>query len=87
MIVYWEGGVTKAFYHDNEGHLIHYNISISADKRRIVFLSEKSEGAPQYRLSYEDMQPGVARVVFEIAPPDKPSQFTTYVQAIVRRKS
>jgi hypothetical protein len=86
MIIYWETGATKAFYHDSEGHVIRYNISFSVDKRKIVFLSEKSEGSPQYRLTYEDLQPGTARVLFEIAPPDKPSQFTTYVQATVRRK-
>lgn len=77
---------TKAFYDDSEGHVIHYNVSFSPDKKQIVFLSEPSQGAPQYRLSYEDLQPGVAKVVFEIAPPNKPEQFATYVQATVKRK-
>ncbi len=86
MIVYREAGATKAFYHDSEGHTIRYNVSFSPDKKRIVFLSEKSEAAPQYRLTYEDVQPGTANVLFEIAPPDKPGQFATYVQANVHRK-
>lgn len=86
MIVYREAGVTKAFYDDNEGHVIHYSVNFSPDKKRIIFLSEKNVGAPRYRLTYEDLQPGTAGVLFEIAPPDKPDQFTRYIEATVRRK-
>jgi hypothetical protein len=86
MIVYHESGATKAFYSDNEGHVIRYGVSVSADKKRILFLSEKTPGAPQYRLTYEDMRPGAANIVFEIAPPDKPEQFAKYVEATVLRK-
>jgi len=77
---------TKAFYDDNEGHAIHYNVTFSPDKKRIVFLSEPSLGAPQYRLTYEDVQPGTAKVQFEIAPPEKSGVFATYVEATVHRK-
>ncbi len=87
MIIYHDRGATKAFYDDNEGHVIHYEVTVSPDKKEIVFLSEKGASGPQYRLTYDDMQPGVVRVVFEIAPPDKPGQFSTYVQATVHRKS
>ncbi|HEY6271787.1 MAG TPA: hypothetical protein VIX19_07325 [Terriglobales bacterium] len=77
---------TRAFYDDSEGHVINYDVNFSPDKKRIVFLSEASDGAPQYRLTYENVQPGTAKVMFEIAPPDKPGEFATYVQAMVRRK-
>lgn len=77
---------TKAFYDDNEGHVIHYNVNFSPDKKKVVFLSEPSPGAPQYRLTYEDVQPGTAKVLFEIAPPDKAGTFVTYVEATVHRK-
>jgi hypothetical protein len=87
MIIYRDAGATRAFYSDNEGHVIQYRISFSADLKKIVFLSEKNTGAPQYRLTYEDVQPGTARVIFEIAPPDKPDQFTKYVEAAVHRKT
>lgn len=86
MIVYREGDATKAFYDDNEGHVIHYNVSISADKKKIVLLSEKSAGAPQYRLSYENVAADTVKLAFEIASPDKPGQFTKYVEALVQRK-
>jgi hypothetical protein len=87
MIVYREAGATKAFYDDSEGHVIRYNVSFSPGKKKIVFLSERNEGAPQYRLTYEDVQPGTAKVIFEIAPPDKAGQFNIYVQATVHRKT
>ena len=77
---------TKAFYDDNEGHAIQYNVNFSADKKKIIFLSEPSSGAPQYRLTYEDVQPGTAKIQFEIAPSAKPGEFATYVAATVHRK-
>jgi hypothetical protein len=86
MIIYHEAGLTKAFYDDNEGHAIHYGVTLSADKKRIVFLSENPSG-PQYRLTYEDLQPGMAKVLFEIAPAGKPEQFAKYVEAVVHRKT
>jgi hypothetical protein len=77
---------TKAFYDDNEGHAIQYNVNFSPDKKKIIFLSEPNSGAPQYRLTYEDVQTGTAKVLFEIAPPAKPGDFATYVEATVHRK-
>lgn len=87
MIIYREGNAIRAFYDDNEGHAIHYGVTISADKKQIVFLSDQSAPGPQYRLTYEDLQAGAVKVIFEIAPPDKPGQFAKYVEATVRRKS
>jgi hypothetical protein len=87
MIIYHEGGATKAFYDDNEGHTIHYDVTVSPDKKEIVFLSEKGIPGPQYRLTYDDLQAGAVKVQFEIAPPDKPGQFTKYVEATVHRKT
>ncbi len=86
MVVYHEAGVAKAFYADNEGHVIHYRVSLSADKKRITFLSEQATGEARYRLTYEDVSLDTVKVVFEIAPPDKPDQFSKYVEGIVRRK-
>jgi hypothetical protein len=42
----------KAIYFDNEGHVIHYDVSIPASGTA-VFLSSPSQPGPQYRLSYE----------------------------------
>jgi hypothetical protein len=87
MIVYRDGNATRAFYDDNEGHAIHYVVNVSEDKRQIVFVSEQTTTGPQYRLTYQDFQPGAVKVLFEIAPPGKSGQFAKYVEATVHRKS
>jgi hypothetical protein len=45
------GQPLKAIYFDNEGHVIHYEVS-TPNPNSAVFLSEPSQG-PQYRLMYE----------------------------------
>jgi hypothetical protein len=86
MIIYHEGGAAKAFYTDSEGHVIRYGVTLSPDSKKLVFLSEKTSGSPQYKLSYVNVQPGRVKLTFEIAPPDKPEEFKTYVEAVVKRK-
>jgi hypothetical protein len=41
----------KAIYFDNEGHVIHYDVS-TPDSSTAIFLSEASSAAPQFRLIY-----------------------------------
>jgi hypothetical protein len=86
MIIYHDGSATKAFYSDSEGHAVHYNVAVSPGKKQIVFLSDQVAAGPQYRLTYEDLQAGAVKVLFEIATPDKPGQFARYVEATVHRK-
>jgi uncharacterized protein YaiE (UPF0345 family) len=54
LYVYEEapGQPLKAIYFDNEGHVIHYNVSTPTPSS-VVFLSESSRPGPQFRLSYE----------------------------------
>jgi hypothetical protein len=49
------GQPLKAIYFDNEGHVIHYNVSVPASTK-VEFLSEASQG-PQFRLTYELIGP------------------------------
>jgi hypothetical protein len=42
----------KAIYFDNEGHVIHYNVS-TPDPTTAMFISEPSQTRPQFRLVYE----------------------------------
>ncbi len=42
----------KAIYFDNEGHVIHYNVS-APEATTAQFLSDSSESGPQFRLIYE----------------------------------
>jgi hypothetical protein len=46
------GQALKAIYFDNEGHVIHYNVS-TPDATTTIFLSDGSQPGPQYRLMYE----------------------------------
>jgi len=49
------GQPLKAIYFDNEGHVIHYNVSVPAPTK-VEFLSEAAQG-PQFRLTYELIGP------------------------------
>ena len=46
------GQSLKANYFDNEGHVIHYNVS-TPDATTAIFLSDGSQPGPQFRLMYE----------------------------------
>jgi hypothetical protein len=46
------GQSLKAIYFDNEGHVIHYNVSVP-DATTAIFLSDGSQPGPQFRLMYQ----------------------------------
>jgi hypothetical protein len=46
------GQPLKAIYFDNEGHVIHYDVS-TPSATTAVFLSDSSQPGPQFRLMYE----------------------------------
>ncbi len=53
LYVYAEGaGPWKAIYFDNEGHVIHYDVT-TPNPNTAVFLSEGSTPGPRFRLVYE----------------------------------
>ena len=84
MIVYRESssGPTKAIYFDSEGHVIHYGVKVNTVAETVTFVSEPAAGGvPNYRLTYIGKGPDVVSIKFEIAPPDKPDQFQTYIEA------
>ena len=85
-IIYREAGVAKALYSDNEGRVIHYEVEFSPDKKKIVFISEKTVISRRYRLTYELIQPDLVKLVFETARQDNPDQFALYVEALAHRK-
>ncbi len=47
-----EGQPLRAIYFDNEGHVIHYEVSIP-NPNKAVFISDASLPGPQFRLVYE----------------------------------
>ena len=53
MVVYQEPDkTTRAIYFDNEGHVIHYVVSISKDQNTLTFISDASPTEPRFRFTY-----------------------------------
>jgi hypothetical protein len=83
MVLFHEGGATKAIYFDNEGHTIRY--TATAEANRLVFLSDPAPG-PRFRLTYDWATAGVLKISFEIAAPGE-TAFKTYVQGTAKKKA
>ena len=81
MVIYIDGGA-RAIYFDNEGHVIHYNVS-APSRHRVVFESDGTQPGPKYRLSYW-LEGELLKVTFEIAPPG--SDYKTYTSGALKRK-
>ena len=76
----------RAFYTDNEGNVIHYTVTGSADGRVAVFLGDVEAGAQRYRLTYT-LSLEHMTVTFEMAPPDKPDQSQKFIEGKLRRSN
>ena len=87
MVIYPGGDnhKTRADYWDNEGHVIHYEVELSAGK--LVFVSDPGQTGPRYRLTYLKTGEDEIKLTFEIAPPNDRNSFKTYIEASVRRKT
>ncbi len=86
MIIYSENDTTRAVYFDNEGHVIHYTITLSPDSGQFVFLSDTQPAAPRFRFTYTKITVGRVKIRFDIAPPGEPGAFAPYLTATARRK-
>ncbi len=82
LTVFAESGQLKAFYVDNEGHVIRY--LAAAVPGGVAFTSEGAPG-PKFRLTYLQKAADTVTVRFEIAPPSAPNAFKTYLEAVTRR--
>lgn len=70
-------GIQEAIYFDNEGNTIKYKVSFT--ENAIVLTSEKSSGTPRFRLSYTTIDDKTVNISFDMASPDAPESFTTYL--------
>jgi hypothetical protein len=70
------GSGLKADYFDNEGHVIHYDVS-TPTPASVIFLSAPGPG-PQFRLSYE-LSAGVMTGKFQMHMPGQ-SEWRTYLE-------
>ena len=48
-------------------------------------LSEAGQPGPRYRLTYVQTGANDLKLAFEIAPPETPEKFTTYIEALAKR--
>jgi hypothetical protein len=70
-------GNQEAIYFDNEGNTIKYKVSFAESS--IVMTSEKSTTSPRFRLSYIKIDDKSIKISFEMALPDAPESFRTYL--------
>jgi hypothetical protein len=75
---------SKAIYFDNENHTINYDISYSDSS--ILFTSESIQNNPRFRLAYTKLGDNKLNVRFEIASPQNPDKFNTYLEGRSIRK-
>lgn len=71
------GEALKAIYFDNEGHVIHYNVS-TPTPTSAIFLSEASRPGPQFRLVY-DLKNGTMAGKFQMRLPGQ-AEWKSYIE-------
>ncbi|HEX7794844.1 MAG TPA: hypothetical protein VF456_10865 [Vicinamibacterales bacterium] len=84
LIVY--ANLRKAVYFDNEGHVIHYDITTDGNAKTVTFLSVDAPPSPLFRLTYNQTGPDTLRITFELAPTGKREDLRPYVAGEVTRK-
>jgi hypothetical protein len=77
------GQQLQAIYFDNEGHVIHYDVT-TPRVGAVVFLSDAAQPGPQFRLTYE-LAEGVMTGKFELKAPGQPD-FMSYLEWSGKRK-
>jgi hypothetical protein len=89
MVVYADAAKhqLRAFYTDNEGNVIDYTVTTSADGKSVIFLGDIVADSPHFRLTYTLTQPGHITLAFEMAPPGKPDQFQKFIEGKMRKSS
>jgi hypothetical protein len=82
MIVFAAPGGLRASYFDNEGHVIQYAVTATAD--RIELVSDEAPGQPRFRLRYDRHGTDELAIDFAIAMPGAPD-FQHYTGGVVHR--
>lgn len=83
MVLYREGDGFRAFYVDNENHVIHYAVTTSDQSTTLT--SEEVPGRPRFRLTYQKNGDSKLDITFAIQPPGA-ADFKTYLQGTVVRR-
>jgi hypothetical protein len=85
LVIYREPGESapRAIYFDNEGHTIHYTVTIPEKQPGVVLESAAGAPGPRFRLSYEARPDGAPSVDFAIGAPGQP--FKSYATGLLRK--
>lgn len=75
----------RAIYFDNEGHVIHYEISFPDRQPGIVFESASQNGIPHARLTYETDKDGALHTEFFVEAPG--GELVSHVKGILIRNT
>jgi len=84
LYVYPEGSGLKAIYFDNEGHVIHYDVT-TPTPTSAMFLSDGSQPGPRFRLVYE-LKAGVMTGRFQMQMPGQ-TDWRSYLEWSGAKKS
>ncbi|HXR39979.1 MAG TPA: hypothetical protein VN776_12825 [Terracidiphilus sp.] len=77
------GQTMQAIYFDNEGHVLHYDVS-TPRPGAAVFVSDATQPGPQFRLTYELLD-GVMTGKFELKTPGQ-ADFMSYLEWSGKRR-
>ncbi len=81
MVIYQAiGQPVRATYFDNEDHIIQYRTKISENGKSIAFISDSLPGQQRFQLTYTSLSDDSLLITFEIAPSDKPNNFSRYLE-------
>jgi hypothetical protein len=80
-----EDNSLRAIFFDGEGHVIRYRVTVAASGRSVEFLSDTAPGGTRCRMTYNKTGVDSVQEKFEIAPPGKPNDFSTYVDFTATR--
>lgn len=85
MVIYVDPATNrpKAYFWDNEGHFIRYDVELSGGK--LLFVSDAAQPGPHFRLTYAKTRDDALNLTFEIAPPNERENFKKYIEASARR--
>ncbi len=86
LIIYTElSGQKRAIYFDNEEHTIHYEVSISPNKKSIILQSDPVPSTPQFRFTYTSTGVDSLDAKFEMTPPGQLGSFFVYLEGSSKR--
>jgi hypothetical protein len=77
LYLYPQGPSIKAIYFDNEGHVIHYDVT-TPTATSAIFLSDSATPGPQFRLVYE-RKDSILSGKFQMRMPGQ-SEFNSYLE-------